>query len=265
MTQILGKDIQKYLLDAAKCLDAFCREHNITYYLSGGTLLGAVRHQGFIPWDDDIDIMMPRCEYDRLILAFTDERYKIVSCEKDRHHGAPYARLWDSMTIRDWGELNHIEMGIYIDILPIDGYPDSLLLSNLRNRRLKFLRKCREFMLHKHSRDNSRLKGIKEAARRLSPFSANYFSRRINKIGRKKSFEKSRYVGVQSGTYHQERERNSKMVFDKTVYLPFEDTVFPAPSGYDEYLRNLFGDYMQLPPEEQRVGRHAQNIYLKEN
>ena len=93
---------------------------------------------------------------------------------------------------------------------------------------------------------------------------SNYYSRKINRIGRKYDFETSAYVGVQSGTYHQEKERNPRSVFDHTVYFQFEDTKFPGPSGYDEYLRHLFGDYMKFPPEDKRTGRHAQNIYLKE-
>lgn len=264
MIQIQGEEIQSYLLAAAKVFGRYCEENHLRYYLSGGTLLGAVRHQGFIPWDDDIDIMMPRKDYEKLLNAFSDSRYKLIDCDSDKDYGSPYARLWDSYTTRDWGNMKQKEIGIYIDILPIDGYPDSLFLSNLRNRRLLTLRKRRFYAMKKHSRAG-RLQKIKELIRKLYPFSANDISRKMNRMARKNDFETSAYVGVQSGTYHQEKERNPRSVFDQTVYLPFEDTVFPAPSGYDVYLTHLFGDYMQLPPEDQRKGRHAQNIFLKED
>lgn len=264
MKKIETDEIQKYLLMVMEKLDLFCRENGLRYYLSGGTLLGAVRHKGFIPWDDDIDIMIPRKDYEKLVSTFADDRYKIAYCERDKDYGCPYARMWDSHTIRDWGNMSQTEMGVYIDILPIDGYPDSLILSKIREYYLLYIRKWRLFMMYNKSAPTAKFKRLKQFVRKINPNTANDYSVRINKIGRKIDFETSKYVGVQSGTYHAQKERNPKSVFDKTIYLQFEHLWLPAPSGYDEYLKHLFGDYMQLPPVEQRVKRHGQDIYLIE-
>ncbi len=117
-------------------------------------------------------------------------------------------------------------------------------------------------MLSKKSKKQSKFRRIKNLIRKMNPISSNAYSRRINRIGQRNKFEVSTYVGVQSATHVQMNERNPKAVFERTVYLPFEDTLFPCPSGYDEYLKHLYGDYMKLPPESQRVASHINKFYL---
>lgn len=264
MIQIQGEEIQKYLLETVKVLSDFCENNNLRYYLSGGSLLGAVRHQGFIPWDDDIDIMMPRKDYEVLISEFDNNTYEIVDCQTNKYYGAPYARMWDKRTVREWKNFDQISMGIYIDILPIDGYPNSEFLSVIRDYYLLYLRKWRTISLRKTITEKDRFKVLQKILKAINPHTANYYSCKANLIGKKNSFETSSFVGVQSGTYHQQKERNPKSIFDHTIYFQFEDIQLPGPAGYDEYLKHLFGNYMQLPPEDQRIGRHDQIVYLKE-
>ena len=262
MRKIEADEIQKYLLGIVTAFDEFARENGITYYLSGGTLIGAVRHSGFIPWDDDIDIMMPRKDYDKLLATFTHDIYKLADCDSNEKYGSSYARMWDSRTKRDWGNLNNIDMGVYIDIMPMDGYPNSLLLSKIRECRLMLLRRLRASALKKEVPKNAKLRSLKVLYKKLNHKTANDYARKINRIGRKNDFDTSEYVGVQSATHNTFKERNPRSIFDNTVYFKFENLMLPAPEGYDVYLRHIFGDYMQLPPEEQRVRRHAQDIYV---
>lgn len=265
MRKLTEKEMHDYLLEIVRALDNYCKANNIVYYLSGGSLLGAVRHNGFIPWDDDIDVMMPRDDYERFVSGFVDDRYKLAYCEKNKEFGYPYAQMWDSRTIKDWGNLNQLDIGLCIDILPIDGYSDSLLLSKIREYHLLLIRKFRVFMMQKEMDQNVKFRLIKNFIYKNNPKSANDYAVLINKMGRQHSFQTSKYVGVQSGTYHAQKERNPKSIFDNTVFLKFEDMMLPAPEGYDVYLRHLYGDYMTPPPVEQQVGRHTQDVYLKED
>lgn len=263
MIQLEGHQLQEILLEAAKAFGTLCDECGLTYYLSGGTLLGAVRHHGFIPWDNDIDMMMPRADYEKLLsIHYNNGRYKILDCFSDRNYGYSFAKFVDTKTCRYAIDNNQTEFGVYVDIFPIDGYPDSLVLSNIRNYYLSYLRIWRGFMLSKESKKQSKFRKIKNIIRKLNPTSSNAYSRRINRIGQRNRYEDSAFVGVQSATHVQRNERNPKTIFEKTVYLPFEDTSFPCPSGYDEYLQHLYGDYMKLPPESQRVASHVNKFYL---
>ena len=96
------KEIQNDCLEVLRAFDLYAKNNNLKYYMAGGTLLGAVRHQGFIPWDDDVDLMMPRKDYEFLIHHFHNDRYEISSCETDGTYHTPFARVWDKQTRIEW-------------------------------------------------------------------------------------------------------------------------------------------------------------------
>ena len=121
MEKLTCKEIQSHCVEMLRYFDAYATSQNITYYLSGGTLLGAVRHQGFIPWDDDVDLMLPRKDYERLIHDFDGgERYEIISCETNDEYGTPFARIWDKRTALKWTSSREVPIGVFIDLFPID-------------------------------------------------------------------------------------------------------------------------------------------------
>ena len=236
MEKLTCKEIQSHCVEMLRYFDAYATSQNITYYLSGGTLLGAVRHQGFIPWDDDIDLM-------------------IISCETNDEYGTPFARIWDKRTALKWTSSREVPIGVFIDLFPIDGFPENEIVSKLY---MNYLKLCR-------TKVNSAIRTTFQKGERLKYVwrkSANYYARRQNAIVKKYTYENSKYVGVTTTTVHIYRERNLKTdVFSGTLYLPFEQLQLPVPSGYDRYLQHLYGDYMKLPPVDQRWSEHNFVIY----
>ena len=260
--ELCFKEIQANCLEILREFDAFAKAHNLRYFMSGGTLLGAVRHKGFIPWDDDVDLMMPRADYERLLSEYEDGRYILSSCDKDPTYYTPFARLWDSHTTLEWHNDTNRPIGIFIDIFPIDGYPANELYAKLYLRVVKYQRLIVSLASKEYIRTNERHRLAKECLSLLHRRSPNYYARKMNAFVRRKTIENSRFAGVTTTKGHILRERNPRVVFDDVIYMEFEGMKLPAPVGYDAYLRQLYaGDYMQLPPEDKRVSKHNWKAY----
>ena len=124
----LGIDKLKQIqLDMLKDIHTFCVEHEIRYSLAFGTLLGAVRHKGYIPWDDDIDIMMPREDYNRFIRSYGNQTYKIADMSVNPNYGLPFAKVEDVLTVIEENVEGESVFGVYIDVFPVDSIPDNML------------------------------------------------------------------------------------------------------------------------------------------
>lgn len=265
MQELTSTEIQGYCLKLLEYFDLYAKTHNITYYMAGGTLLGAVRHQGFIPWDDDVDLMVPRKDYELLIQSFDGNgRYEVISCETNDRYCTPFARIWDKETRLAWHITSEVEIGVFIDIFPIDGFPPNELISKMYVHYLKLCRTKCNSAARTNFRPGEKYTALKRPLKYVWRKSANYYAKKLNNIAMRYRFEDSKYVGVTTTTAHIYRERNVKdEIFGETIYLPFEHLSLPAPSGYDMYLRHLYGDYMQLPQEEQRVTEHMFTVYAK--
>ena len=232
MREMNHQEVQQCLLEMVKWFDGYAREHGITYYLSGGTLLGAVRHKGFIPWDDDVDLMMPRPDYERMIAEFkNDGRYQFICCERDDDYKTPFGRIWDTKTVRVFERLQDKQFGAFLDIFPIDGYPKNETLAKIYPYTLK----ARRFLITQANRNYflewEKYRTIKNLMKRLVRKDGNHYCRKLNQYARKLPYDQCEYVGVTTTTVHIFRERNPKSIFNKTVYLPFEDAELPAPEG----------------------------------
>ena len=257
-------------LGMLRYMDDICRREGLTYWLSGGTLLGAVRHRGFIPWDDDVDLMMPRPDYERFIkLAgkYSNERYNITHARLDRDYNMPWARIQDLGTQVD--PTHMVKDGVealFADIFPVDALPGSAFGRKLRFARVRFrdiLLKCsRKADLY----DDERLKLLKRALMAVTSVvgSPNFYARALDRACAKGSFDRCQWAGVQTVTHYGSRETMPKAVFAGTTNVTFCDGEFPAPAGWDTYLRNLYGDYMQLPPEDKRESLHNLNVKLRQ-
>lgn len=248
------REIQLSCLEVLKAFDGLCRAKNLTYFLSGGTLLGAIRHQGFIPWDDDVDVMMPRADYERL-LGLKDAR--IYSAETG-NYGRPWARMADESTCRSSEALfSGDTSGTYIDIFPIDGVPEGACAAKLFYRRIRLYDMLWRTAMRNSIGKNERMRRLKRlASALLRPIGPKPFARRMNRIAMSQGYG-GKYRGVSMITHYGAREKMPAEVFDRAVEVDFEGLRLPAPCGYDTYLTRLYGDYMQLPPEHRRVTHNA--------
>lgn len=260
-------EIKEIELNLLTEFDKLCKVNHLYYTLCGGTLLGAVRHRGFIPWDDDIDVLMPRPDYERLLNHQSinmDELpdYVQLCSWKDGTLSFPFIKLVDNRTEVDVDYFDS-ELGankIWIDIFPIDGNPeDEQELRKIYGKSIR-LRKLLSIKLAKSGEGKTRLKRLLKPMiiKVLSVISIESLCAKIDKLARSYDYGSSKYIGGILWGYGPQ-ERISKEAFETPVKLEFEGKYFNAPSNYDEYLTGLYKDYMQLPPEDKRIvhGLHA--------
>lgn len=282
MKKLTESEIKKHLLEILIIFDSYCEDFNLTYFLGGGTLLGAVRHKGFIPWDDDIDVMMPRDDYHFLVKNFNDyfksSNYKLESIETNVNHLNAFGKIVNTDIFIKENEHNRYIDGIikenlnlYIDVFPIDGTPSSKLKQKIFFLRVWFLKLCRNLALRKIKYLNNdyrvMLKIIKITI--TAPlsiickiFGYKYFIMKLHKFSQKYNYSNSIFVAATTGLYGT-REIVPKSIYDEKVYLDFEGHNFTAPIGYELYLTNHYGDFMELPPIDKRIDHLGGEVYVK--
>ncbi len=240
---------------------SFCEENNIRFYLSNGTLLGAVKYGGFIPWDDDIDVLVPREDYDRLIKLYTDnEKYRLFSSDRDPDFCFPFAKLCDMTTLKvEHNTDNGVPIGLDIDIFPLDSCTEHIKKRSVQIKsKLYFLGcilskfiSCRDKPFVKRCVINyCKHKGYK------------YFSTALSLLVKKESnIDGDRFCGCLLWPVYGVNEVFPSTVFEDTVEVEFEKVIFPAPIGYDKYLRSLYGQYEEDPPIEKQKTHHRFKAY----
>lgn len=247
-------DLQKKELELLRLFIDICSKLNITYYVTGGTLLGAVRHQGFIPWDDDIDLCMTREDYEVFINSAQDylpDGFFLQTYTTDPDYPCNFAKLRNSNTTFVENSIKHhkINHGIYIDIFPIDYYPSKrkwlfILKAVLMKLRITYAYSIEKMKLRTHI--------ARFFARMIYPSLSETIIQREKLF---KSVTDGDYLINHSGIYGK-REIIPAQWFKKGTYLSFEGIQVHTISHYHELLTQLYGDYMQLPPEDKRVPHH---------
>lgn len=274
MKEMTRKEVQQVSLDILKDVHEFCVENNIHYSLSGGTLLGAIRHNGFIPWDDDIDIQLPRPEFDKLVNTYkSDKGYKIFYHELEGCEKMSYcnARVCDmKKTFVDSGILpwNTHESGIWIDILPCDGMPGDMICAKVYLKHMyNMVRKAYWYGI-KQSKWSNIYKGVNITAKlkfllkKIFAYSILHNPvRSIIKERRKYDYTTSEYFFCTP--HYGMGEWQPKKNMGSYILHKFEDTEFYVMSGYDDNLHSLYGDYMKLPPENKRVSHDYNKYYWR--
>lgn len=259
-------DLQKKLLEILKEFDKVCVKHNLRYFLNGGTCLGAIRHKGFIPWDDDVDVMMPREDYERFLKLddFKGTKYFIQCWRTDPRYTYGFAKLRDSSTtfIEDWYKNHQINHGVWIDIFPLDGMSDKPIPREKCANKVKYI----WYNTYLNYLPNLIRKPKKETWFKDILLNivgglffwldfGHYRNKRMDKFAKKIPFETAVLAGNLFG-FTFKKAAMDKHIFDDYVYVDFEDTKFRVMKRYDDYLTNIFGDYMKYPPLDQQVGHH---------
>ena len=263
------KELQQILLDILVYLDKVCRENNLKYFMVDGTLLGAVRHKGFIPWDDDIDVWMPRKDYDKLAeyVNYDDSPYSFQNPQNVKGFTYSFGKLVDQRTRIEESFDIQIEMGLFIDVFPYDGLPDpGTRKYNRFLDKCMFLQSQRIAALYtwdesKKIRNASLFGWLTWKLRRI--IGCKNIVKMIDKNSRTFPVEGSKMVGSLGAGYKKE-QMVDREITEELIELEFEGHKFFAPKAYDSYLRNMYGDYMQLPPEEKRVVKHLSKSWWKE-
>lgn len=260
------KSVSLHILEAA---DQYCREHQLTYYLFYGTLLGAARHKGFIPWDDDVDIAMPRKDYEQFIRNFSDDtgRYRVISSLNTPDLHTAWAKIIDTSTelIEDVNHPN--QLGVFVDVFPLDYLPGDTKTADRqmsRGRRIYLMMQAKQLKTDKkrHFYKNCILIAGRVLMR---PFSYQSINRRATANAVKyNNVENPEQTAMIVGTCYREHEVWDIRDFQKTAYLPFEGKEYPVPGNYDDVLKVRYGDYMTLPPEEERKTHHMFKAYWKD-
>lgn len=265
MKELSLQELKEIELEILKMFDAFCKENNIKYYLSHGTLLGAIRYKKFIPWDDDVDLLIPRADYNRMISLFKDtERYHLFAFEKDENYRFPIAKLCDMTTRKDeLGYDNGVTLGVDIDLFPLDAWDNDLekakkeaasIGKNMFRLNLTKLRKPDSVNPVKRF-----VKGIVMACCKLR--GSQYYIRKIQKESNNPGNADSKYLGCKAWCVYGEKGIIPAEVFAETAQVEFEGELFPAPAGWDQYLTCLYGDYLPEPPKEKQKTHHSFRAY----
>jgi len=253
------RQIQLNILDK---IHEYCTARQLRYSLAGGTLLGAVRHKGYIPWDDDIDIFMPRPDYEKFMLGFSDkyDNLKVQYYRNSKTTFYPFGKIYDDRTIMI--ETNHSKTGVYVDIFPIDGMPsDKQEADNIRNKTIDFQEALKKTLQY-YKLDGKISSRIKYALKLLYYPSRSKTISDYDVLISSYPFEKSSYAGVYLTAYG-DRERLKKEVFSSYVDMEFEGKRYKCIKDFDIYLSSLYGNYMELPPEDKRVSLHIFPAYWK--
>lgn len=255
-------------LNILKSIDSFCKEKSINYSLAFGTLIGAVRHRGYIPWDDDIDIMMTRENYEKFRSLYISAEYPLVDLKNDETHPVPMGKVYDTNTYFYYRKSIKRKYGLFIDVFPFDTVPENA------DERISWLKLIKKYIRYNTYKNNAfsyiiTLSTLKEKlwATVIKIFSnRSLIHKKLEGLYMKYQNSESNYLSVPA-VMVMTKENQSKLfpksLFEQYTSIEFEGIQFQCIKDYDTFLNIYYGNYMELPPVEQQVGKHEIIAYYK--
>ena len=268
MQEISFDDCKKLQLDILIGVAEFCERHNIRYSLAYGTLIGAIRHKGYIPWDDDIDIIMPRLDYDKFVASFQHPKYKLLggaSLSNHLHHV-----VTDMQTTlvfeKSLNDNHYYKGGLWVDVFPIDKVPDDKDEYKKLKKRISTL--C---TLHRYGEFPDQLiaASVKPSKKRMKKMFSWVMKPFVKPLGClinrtvHNYNDKQTKTGADLSLWYLGWPSFPIVWLDDYVDVEFENHKFKAIKEYDSFLRAIYGDYMQYPPKEDQVPKHAYKAYYR--
>lgn len=269
MDNELTAKVQKVDLEIFDYFRDVCKKLNIKYILLAGSTLGAIRHKGFIPWDDDLDVGILRSDYNKLLdylINTTDKSHFFLQCyNTDKNYAHGYAKILKKGTYIQENTIPNVlaKRGIFIDIFPLDNYPENGI-----KMVDSFLLKVTNIELHTRMKYNENVSLQKKIIHKIiSTMFIFTSSDRLVKLREKtatKYGNESRYVVNLFTTYDLKKELIERKYVKKPKLIPFEDRKVYIQANWQEYLTNLYGNYKKLPPEDKRVNSHLKKVIFNE-
>jgi len=257
-------------LELFKKFSEFCKKNNITYYALGGTLLGAVRHKGFIPWDDDMDVGIPREDYEKFINLCNTKKvdFELHTFQNDPNHIRYFSRLEDpSIKVKRTDNITEEISSAWIDVFPLDGMPNNKIIRNIHKnyilyRRATYKLSCFNIAVNVNKKNRPFIEKVFIKFGQVFPVEKIFKTKKqlikLDKALKRFSYEKSNYLVNAMGAY-KFREMFNKKYYGKGKYYKFEDTKVFGPNDYDTVCTQLYGDYMTPPKKEER-NHHSSEV-----
>jgi lipopolysaccharide cholinephosphotransferase len=265
------EEIHQEILTVFKKIVDICDQININYFIAYGTLIGAVRHKGFIPWDDDLDIQMTRPEFEKFV-SYCEQNteilypYKLISFKNTPDYPYEIPRFCDTRFRMEKGGLADAGMGIFVDIYPLDGIGDDIKAAKKKIMpKKRYWQTCWSFW-----RDNKFIPSQKGTLRNIPRFFAFLLSRlhnlryyliKLHSISTFYSYENSKFI--ECITWNELFRPQPKEWYSSYDILDFEHLKVKAPKNYDKVLKSIYGNYMQLPPIEKQKPSHSYKIFKR--
>lgn len=270
MKKLNQSEIKRIAADILFDFDSTCRNIGLRYSVAFGTMIGAVRHHGFIPWDDDIDVIMPREDYNILVREgpkYLKPYHKILSINEDIRFGAPLPKIIDTTT--KLNQIGHISekmnIGVYIDIFILDKIPSDNKIQKKIFNKCSIWQKAWRFTGNAPSHNNTWLLKIVRSLLNKTNF-AVYFAKKLMNVDLiTEKCDSQIYTILVYDVYGYEKNIQSIFDIEDCIDIEFEGHMVRMIRRYDEYLKTIYGDYMKLPPVEKQVTHHNFVAYIKQD